>query len=84
MKYLPAIPHLVTKIERWRFFAIEMSILTKSSGRIQVIHEIVHDLEGEKLFSNSIAVMQVLCKVALGDHDEAWILHHSFSGLGHF
>ena len=81
-KWFPKVLDLVTKIERWRFFAIEMQILSDSNGRIPDIHGTLHDLGNEAPFSNSMVAMQALCKVALGDHDEAWVLHHSISGLG--
>ena len=80
--WFPKVLDLVTKIERWRFFAIEMGILWDSDGRTRNIHGILHNLEDEDPPSNSVSAMQVLCKVALGNHDEAWALHHSFSGLG--
>ena len=81
-KYFPKMLDLVTKIERWRFFAIEMQMLSDSDGRIPDIHGKLHDLGDETPFSNSMVVMQILCKVALGNHNEAWVLHHSISGLG--
>lgn len=81
-EWFPKVLDLVTKIERWRFFAIDMQILSDSDGRLPDIHGTLHDLGDEAPFSDSMVAMQVLCKVALGDHDDAWALHHTFSGLG--
>ena len=80
--WFPTILDLIAKIERWRFFAIEMALLWDSDGRIRDIRGVLHDLEDETPPSNLVSAMQVLCKIALGNHDEAWALHHSFSGLG--
>ena len=81
-KWFTKVLDLVTKIERWRFYAIEMALLWDSDGRIRDTRGVLHDLEDEESSSNLVSAMQVLCKVALGNHDEAWALHHSFSELG--
>ena len=81
-KWFPKVLNLVTKIERWRVFTIVMQIPSDSGGRIADIHGTLHDLGDEAPFSDSMAAMQILCNVALGNHDEAWALHHMFSGLG--
>ena len=81
-KWFPKILDLVTKIERWRYFAIEMPILSDSDGRIPDIHGTLHDLRDEEPFSNSVIAMRILCQVALGNHGEAWAPHHFFSELG--
>ena len=81
-KWFPKVLELATNIEQWRFFAIEMGILWDSDGRIRNIRGMLHKLQDEEPPSELVSAMQVLCKVALGNHDEAWALHHSFSGLG--
>ena len=32
-------------------------------------------------FKREVIAMQILCQVALRNHDEAWALHHIFSEL---
>ena len=84
-KWFPRILDLVTKIERWWFLSVEMQILLDSEGRILDIHGNPHNLDEineDEIITGPMAIMQVLCQVALGDHDEAWALHHIFSGLG--
>ena len=73
-KWFPRILDLVTKIERWWFLSVDLDIL----GNLHNLDEINKD----EIITGPMAIMQVLCQVALGDHDEAWALHHIFSGLG--
>ena len=80
-KWFPKLLDLVTKIERWWIREVEMPILSDSDGRIPDIHGTLHDLGDEEPFSNSVIAMQILCQVALRNHDEAWALHHIFSEL---
>ena len=80
----PKLLDLITKIERWWFVAVEMSILSDSDGRIPDIHGTLHsiaDIDESETITGSMMAMRILCQVALGDHDEAWALHHIFSGL---
>ena len=81
-KYFPKILNLHTKLERWRFFAIEMPALSDSDGRIPDIDGTLHNLDEDEPITGSMMAMRILCQVALGNHDEAWALHHLFSGLG--
>ena len=81
-KYFPTILDLITKLERWRFLAIEMGILSDSDSRIPDIHGILRKFDQDEPVTGPMVAMRVLCQVALGDHDEAWALHHLFSGLG--
>ena len=84
-KYFPKILDLHTKLERWRLVAIETPVLSDSDGRIPDIHGIHHNLDNldeDEPISESVVAMRILCQVALGNHDEAWLLHHHFSGLG--
>ena len=84
-QHFPQLLDLVTKIERWWFVAVEMSILSNSDGRISDIHETLHSIakiDENEVITGSMMAMRILCRVALGDHDEAWALHHTFSRLG--
>ena len=81
-KWFPKILVLVTKIERWWFREVEMPILSDSDGRIQDIHGTAHDFDDDEPFSNSVIAIRILCQVGLGNHDEAWALHHIFSRQG--
>ena len=84
-QHFPQLLDLVTKIERWWFVAVEMSIQSNSDGRISDIHETLHSIakiDENEVITGSMMAMRILCRVALGDHDEAWALHHIFSRLG--
>ena len=75
-KYFPKILDLITKLERWRFFAIEVPVLSDSDCRIPDIHGILRNIDEDGPITGSMVAMRILCQVALGDHDEAWTLHH--------